>query len=158
MSENKSGPPAKARYDAKFPVISFRVSKEQAEKIATLMEVSRKSSGEIMRTALQLEFDKSNAVYERGRRDGFSEAKKKYRIQVRCQECEEYTTLVKETTKNEIGCAAMSVLEVYHDDCRPQEVPKEDCLLIGMKQKGASKVKMKGSRRKKSEGESASRT
>jgi len=130
MSENKGGPPAKARYDAKFPVVSFRVTKEQAEKLDRMKEVSGKSHGDIMREALQLEAGKSEKIYQEGYNKGFSEAKKKFGVDIWCNKCSEGIIVSREDTKVKVGNAVAEVCNCYHEDCRPPEIPRDECIII----------------------------
>lgn len=139
MSENRSGPPAKARYDAKFPVVSFRVTMEQAEKLDVLTKVSGKSHGGIMREALQLEIGKSDAIYRQGYRDGFHKAKEKYIVKVWCNVCGEPIVVIGDDMVLKVGDAVARIYNWYHRDCKPADFPDDECELFDKEERHASK-------------------
>jgi len=121
---------AKQRYESKCPVLSVRVTKAEREKLDEMMKTTGKSQTQVIRQALQLEMDKSNVSYERGHKDGYNEAKKKYGVDIWCNKCGVGIIVAREDTKVKVGNAVADVCNCFHEDCRPPEIPREECIII----------------------------
>lgn len=90
MMKTKRVPPAKERYDAKHPVVSFRVTEEQLKKLDNLVETKGMPRAEIIRRVLQLQLQKVDEIYWRGYFDGFRAGKQLYEGSIfseRCRAC-----------------------------------------------------------------------
>jgi len=122
--------PAKRRYDRKKPVVSFRVSREQLEKLDELIKGSGISKGRFLRRALGLEIEKKDRIYRKGRKDGYREAKEKYAAFVRCKGCGEPIPIIGGEMEIIVDYAVEQLFCVYHRDCRPPDVPEEMCQLF----------------------------
>jgi len=125
-----SGGPAKERYDRKRPVVSFRVSRNQLEKLDALVKGSGMSKGRFLRRAFGLELEKTDEVYRKGRRDGYHKAKEEYSVYVQCQVCAEPLLVKDEDMKVKVGWAVAKALNVYHRDCKPQNMADDECELF----------------------------
>jgi hypothetical protein len=121
--------PAKERYDRKRPVVSFRVSREQLVKLEELIKGSGVTKGRFIRRALDLELKKMRRIHRKGYREGYEKAKKEYTMHACCKGCGDPIPL---TTDMEqwIDIAAGEVLNVYHRDCRPRDLPEDACQLF----------------------------
>lgn len=124
-------PPAKKRYDRKKPVVSFRVSREQLEKLNGLIRGSGMTRGRFLRGALDLQLEKKDRIYRKGYREGFGKAKEKYTTHICCKGCGDPIPMVGGDDMEQLLChAADEVLNVYHKDCRPPNLPEDACLLF----------------------------
>lgn len=130
MQGDRNAESAKKRYDRKRPVVSVRVSMEQLEKLNGLLRSSGLSKGRFIRQALGLQLEKKDLIYRKGRRDGYREAKEKYTTHFCCKECGEPIPIIGGDLELWICHAADRVLNVYHRDCRPPNLPEDACLLF----------------------------
>ena len=85
--------PSQRRYMENNPAITFRMEKEEKERIVEMAELAGKSISDLVRVALfGLEKDFSE-VYEKARKGGynhgFRNAKRAYRIWLFCNVCDE---------------------------------------------------------------------
>lgn len=84
-----SQPPAKKRYDASHPVVSFRVSNDAYMRLKQLLERENKSIGQFFREALEIEERNYREARSAGYRKGFKVAKEKYAVVVKCCLCDQ---------------------------------------------------------------------
>lgn len=85
MSKNKV-PPAKTRYDNSHPVISFRASREEYDRLKALLAKEDKSIGEFFREALGSEERGYKEAFNRGYGQGFNKAKERW-VAITCVSC-----------------------------------------------------------------------
>lgn len=86
---SKKVPPSKKKYDEKHPVISFRVSKEEYQRMKSVLNKEKKSIGQFFRKALESEEKSYQEAFDRGYRQGFEKAKTKYAVAPLCVSCNE---------------------------------------------------------------------
>jgi hypothetical protein len=125
-----SGGPAKERYDRKRPVVSFRVSRNQLEKLDALVKGSGMSKGRFLRRAFGLELEKKDEVYRKGHRDGYRKAKEEYSVDVFCNAGDGLIPVRGDDMKIKIRNAISKVYNVYHRDCKPQNMADDKCELF----------------------------
>jgi hypothetical protein len=114
-----SGGPAKERYDRKRPVVSFRVSRDQLEKLDELIKGSGLSRGRFLRRAFGLELEKKDRIRKEGHEEGYFKAKEMYAIHVTCDVCGE-PILLEPFVQAALNQALKQTYDLYHKDCRPQ--------------------------------------
>lgn len=133
MREGSSIPPAKRRYDRKKPVVSFRASRKQLEKLNELVKGSGLSKGRFLRQALGLQLEKMDKIYRKGYREGYREgyekARERHTIHVCCKGCGEPIPMDR-SMELWIDFAAGEALNFYHRDCRPRDLPEDVCQLF----------------------------
>jgi len=79
--------PSQRRYMDENPAITFRMKKEEKERIVTMAELAGKSVSELVRVALLgLEEDFSEA-YDESNNIGFATAKSNFRVWFYCDVC-----------------------------------------------------------------------
>lgn len=125
--------PAKKRYDRKKPVVSFRISTEQLEKLNYLIKGSGMSKGRFLRGALDLGLDKKDLIHRKGYREGYEEAKQKYTAFVQCKGCGEPIPVIGIDMNLLIAHAVEELYNWYHKDCRPPVDPNIDFKLFDRK-------------------------
>ncbi len=130
MQGKNSVEPAKERYDRKRPVVSFRVSREQLAKLEELIRGSGISKGKFVRRALGLELEKKDEVYRKGHRDGYREAKEEYSVDVFCNAGDGLIVVRGDDFKRKIRNVVAKTYNVYHRDCKPQNMADDRCELL----------------------------
>ena len=125
-----SGGSAKERYDRKRPVVSFRVSSGQLEKLDALVRGSGMSKGRFLRRAFGLELEKKDEVYRNGHRDGYRKAKEEYSVDVFCNAGDGLIVVRGDDFKMKIRNVVAKTYNVYHRDCKPQNMADDKCELF----------------------------
>jgi len=86
--------------------------------------------GEFIRRALNLEIKWGNRIYSKGFKAGFSKAKEKYRVRVWCNGCCDPITVPGSDMEMEVGNAIVKTCNWYHRDCKPPNLPDDECRLF----------------------------
>ena len=86
------------------------------DRLVELKEMSGKSVADVVREALEVVAPSVGEAYERGRKNGFKAAERKYRVDYRCSVCGGTLTI---TEKNEKEAAAQCMREHLwaHSSC-----------------------------------------
>jgi hypothetical protein len=130
MRERNQAKTAKERYDTKRPVVSFRVSREQLAKLGELVKGSGMSKGRFIRRALNLELEKKDRIYRKGHRDGYRKAKEEFGVDVFCNAGDGLITVTGDDLKTKIRNVVAKTYNVYHRDCKPQNMADDKCVLF----------------------------
>jgi flagellar biosynthesis/type III secretory pathway protein FliH len=135
MTENperrlvKNTLPAKKRYDEKHPVVSYRVSREEYDRLKEVLAKQDKTMKEFFREALGLEERNYKEARKAGYRRGFKDAKEKYAVHLYCVGCGEEIALMDENVKKAI---AEEYLTVVHEGCGiPDHIDTECVTVLG---------------------------
>jgi len=123
-------PPSKKRYDRRKPVVSFRVSKEELDKLDKMREGSGLSRGQFLKRTFGLELTKKDDVYRKGHRDGYRKAKEEYSVDVFCNAGDGLIVVRGDDFKMKIRNVVAKTYNVYHRDCKPQNMADDKCELF----------------------------
>lgn len=126
--------PARKRYDAKNPVVSFRVSAEAYERLKAVLSKQDKSIGDFFREALTIEERNYNEARKRGYRKGFDDAKERYALFLTCIACYDGIPIDDENVKEELIEGYEK--NVLHHECRlPRDISPEMIVRVGHRKK-----------------------
>ena len=87
MVRKRRVPPSRLRYEQSNPTISIRVSRELRDRLVELKQKSGKSVADVVREALDVQEPSVEEAYQRGRKNGFKAAERRYRVDYRCSVC-----------------------------------------------------------------------
>lgn len=125
---------ARKRYDAKHPIVSFRVSAESYDRLKTLLRRQNKSIGDFFREALEIEERNYSEARRRGYRKGFGDAKEKYAVFLTCVACYDGIPIDDENVKEEL--VESYERNVLHHECQlPHDLSPEMVVRVGHKKK-----------------------
>ena len=110
-------PPSRLRYENSHPVVSFRVKQEFYEEFVRFLHRSNKSIGDFFLEALGIQQSDDDTAYQLAYREGYLEAKKRYRVTYTCIFCRERL----EVTSGEAKAAVAEQMKwtpFVHPGCR----------------------------------------
>ena len=128
MSENKVSQ-RRAGYDKRHPVISFRISEDDHNKLKQLLEKENKSIGQFFREALEIEERNYREARSAGYSKGFKVAKEKYAIVVSCCECGQPISVSDPCVREMISMQCSPIAHSYHFDSDEPTDAKEMMLV-----------------------------
>lgn len=120
MVKGKPTSARKGRYEEANPVISFRVPREDYERVKDLIAAEGESIGEFLRRAFDVEQTDLQSAHSRGLLKGYQIAKKKFAIYANCVSCGEEVAVSDEQLREvaqdnfRVNCCP----QVLHDGCR----------------------------------------
>jgi hypothetical protein len=112
MKAKKHQPPAKEKYDAGHPIVSFRCSPELKQKLEYIRKTSDKTVGDVLREAVGLQTPSVKAAYDKGK----IVAELRCAVQYRCSNCGKYMTIVSDAEKKD-AAAHMEANGWHHGEC-----------------------------------------
>lgn len=119
--KKKSGAryPSQVKYDDRNPVISFRVTQEELERIEEIARLSGKSVGVMVREQLGIyaKDARDKSVYQQGYNEGFAEASEQFRIWYHCCICGEKLWLAPDSNAHEAMMELMWTADWAHNSC-----------------------------------------
>ena len=109
--------PSQQRYNEKHPTVSIRVSPEFRDELRKLQVYGGKTLGDILREALGKQFPDAKKPYDKGYKEGYGAAKKKYEVTYMCRECFQRIPITGEEAKS--AAATYMMRNGWgHEDCR----------------------------------------
>jgi hypothetical protein len=111
--KGKAASVRKGRYEEEHPVVSFRVPREDFDRVKREIEAEGESIGEFLRRAFDVEQSDLQVAYNRGLMAGHKAAKSKYAIYVNCISCCEPVAVVDEQLKE-------TAQDNFRMNCSPQ--------------------------------------
>lgn len=119
-------PPSKKRYDRRKPVVSFRVSKEELDKLDKMREGSGLSRGQFLKRTFGLEFENERQILEKEYVKGFQKAKEIHAIYVTCDGCGK-PIHIEPRLQAALDYALKQTYDLFHIDCVPQ-IPRRQLM------------------------------
>jgi hypothetical protein len=112
MKAKKHQTPAKEKYDASHPIVSFRCSPDLKQKLEYIRNASDKTVADVLREAVGLQTPSVKAAYEKGK----IMAELRCAVQYRCPNCGKYMTISSEAEKQD-AAAHMEASGWCHEQC-----------------------------------------
>ena len=104
--------PSKIRYDQSHPTVSFRVKREDYDKMKKLLNQKGQSIADFFKEALGIQEESYQKAYD----NGYNDAKKKCTVRHRCRVCKEWIEIASDKEKEEAR-EAMEFHKWGHNKC-----------------------------------------
>ena len=114
--------PSKIRYDQSHPTVSFRVKREDYDKMKKLLDQKGRSIADFFKEALGIQEESYQKAYDKG----YEDAKKEYIVRFRCSICNEWIEIISDKRKEYVR-EAMESRRWVHTECidKQREQPEE---------------------------------
>jgi hypothetical protein len=87
MVRKKHKTPSRVRYELSHPTVSARITKEEYQKLKQYLDDRVISFADFIRESLEIQKSDIEAIWEAGREQGYSQAKKDFSVWYFCRNC-----------------------------------------------------------------------
>ena len=108
--------PSKIRYDQSHPTVSFRVKREDYDKMKKLLNQKGQSIADFFKEALGIQEESYQKAYDKG----YEDAKKEYAVRYRCNVCNEWMEITSDKGK-ECARETMESHKWGHTECHERQ-------------------------------------